>query len=134
MAMKATSGAHAATAARPSPKRARVDRGANRAEPPGQAALTRTEVYARFHEAEAAARAANERAAAAEDQLGRVVAQVQAKLGVHLERSAQLTATSGLVSFSSSRFASHNPRLTRDTHVLYAQQAALICQVSSSVT
>jgi hypothetical protein len=79
---------------RPSPKRARVDRGANRAEPPGHAALTRTEVYVRFHEAEASARAATERATVAEDQLGRVVSQVQEKLGVHLERSAQLTATS----------------------------------------
>ena len=47
---------------RPSPKRARTT--ANRTEPPGQAALSRTEVYARFHEAEATARSANERAVA----------------------------------------------------------------------
>ena len=57
---------------------------------PAEAALGRTEVYARYHHAEAALRDERERASAAEEQLQRLLGRLQTQLPVYREQSERL--------------------------------------------
>ena len=103
-------------------KRARLDAGPpTGASREGDPALSRTKLYAMYHEAEAALHVERERANEAEGQLARLLAELETQLPIYKERSERLKDTLQVNASLSERLTSANKeadRLTSETERL----------------